>query len=122
MKTRIALVAGMALAGLVLAGCQQQFQDLDTQFYADPGELRQEYPVLVTNPDSLTIYRNADGFPNVAIVCIKGVPFSATSVNHKGGLRQVLDVEGGVQVAELCDDAPGITDQHVNVEDPGGEG
>lgn len=100
-KRRYVAVAALAAVALLLTGCQEQFQDLDTQFYSDPGEIRQQYPVLVTNPESVTIYRNADGFPNVAIVCVDGVPFSATSSTHQGGLRQVLDI-GGVDVARLC--------------------
>lgn len=121
MKRRLNLIVLLVLV-LGLVGCQEQFQDLDTNFYGDPGELRTEFPVLVTNPDSLTIYRNADGFPNVAIICINGVPFSATSSNHQGGLRQVLDIEGGVQVSVLCTDAPQVTEGMENIEDPGGEG
>lgn len=97
-RTRLLTVAFAVLAVLA-AGCQEQFQDLDTEFYADPREHRQEYPVRIANPDSLTIYRNADGFPNVEIVCVQGVPFSTTSANHAGGLRQVVDAD------HLCADA-----------------
>lgn len=102
----------LVAAAIALTGCQEQFQDLDTQFYADPGEIRQEYPVKVTNPDSLTIYRNADGFPNLALICVNGVPFTATSSTHQGGLRQVLEV-GGLDVTVLCSQAPTVDEGDV---------
>lgn len=115
-KLRLILIV---LVTLALVGCQEQFQDLDTRFYSDPSEIRQEYPVLVTNPDSVTIYRNADGFPNAVILCIKGVPFSATSSQHQGGLRQVLALEGsGIDVTALCSDAPEIDEDDEPVEEP----
>ncbi len=113
-----ARVVALAALTAFLLGCQAQFQDLDTEFYSDPREIRQEFPVLVTNPDSLTIYRNADGFPNVALICIRGVPFTATSATHQGGLRQVLDIEGRQGVADLCENQ-GIDDDDVPIGNPG---
>lgn len=117
-RTTPARAVAIATLATVLLGCQAQFQDLDTEFYSDPREIRQEFPVLVTNPDSLTIYRNADGFPNVALICIRGVPFTATSSTHQGGLRQVLDIDGRQGVADLCEDQ-GIDADDVPVGSPG---
>lgn len=61
------------LAVLVLAtACtQQQFQDVETKWEVPQADETLE--VLAVNPDSVTVIRNIDQHPNVAIVCYEGV-------------------------------------------------
>lgn len=53
---RLALIA--AAVALVGAACSPQFQDLEG--------------IEPTDPDTVTLYRNIDGFPNVLVFCVNG--------------------------------------------------
>lgn len=59
---------------LLLAGCtQQQLQDVETDWEFPHAD--ESLDVTVFNPDSITVYRNVDLHPNLAVVCIDGTAF-----------------------------------------------
>ena len=66
----------VTVAALVLAAVactQQQFQDVETRWEVPQADETLE--VQAVNPDSVTVIRNIDEHPNLAIVCYDGVAF-----------------------------------------------
>jgi hypothetical protein len=47
-----------------------------------------ESHITVTDPDSVTVYRNANGHPNIGVVCIEGIAFITTTNggSYQGGV------------------------------------
>ncbi len=75
---RTAVAAGVLAAAVLAVGCDSQLQDISQD------QVRTEAPAeaieaVVTNPDSVTVFRNLDRFPNVARVCIDGIAFYMTT-------------------------------------------
>jgi aspartokinase-like uncharacterized kinase len=72
------LVAG-AIAAVLAVGCTgEQLQDI-SQDQARTEEPADAIEAVITNPDSVTVFRNLDRFPNIARVCIDGIAFYVTS-------------------------------------------
>lgn len=70
MKNLLTKFAVGLIVILSLAGCQQQFQDIDSDYVVE--QRVDDLEPVITNPDSITVYRNVDGFPNYAVLCING--------------------------------------------------
>ena len=64
-----------AVLVLGLAGCSSQLGDRGGKEGAPPD--------FVSDVDYVEVYRNADGFPNLARVCVQGLAF-ATSSSGRG--------------------------------------
>ena len=64
-----AVAASIVALALIVGGCSQQFTDLKG--------------VEAENPDSVRIFRNVDGFPNINIVCISGDALIMRSRNYE---------------------------------------
>jgi hypothetical protein len=72
MRNRLAAVA-LALAALATGCTQEQLQDVETRWeFAGADD---DLTAVVTNPDSITVLRNIDLHPNLAIVCYEGAAF-----------------------------------------------
>ncbi|WP_344405015.1 hypothetical protein [Dactylosporangium fulvum] len=56
---------------LALAGCSDQLGDRGGKEGAAPDK--------ISDVDYVEVYRNADNFPNVALVCIRGIAFATTA-------------------------------------------
>ena len=67
-------MAGLALAALALTGCSAQLGDRGGQEGAPPD--------LIGDVDWVVVYRNVDGFPNVALTCVKGIAFATPSTGR----------------------------------------
>ena len=68
------LMLTLAALALAAAACtQQQFQDVETRWETPQADETLE--VVAVNPDSVTVIRNIDQHPNLAIVCYDGVAF-----------------------------------------------
>ncbi|GAA1573653.1 hypothetical protein GCM10009827_114450 [Dactylosporangium maewongense] len=65
---RLALAAALVLA---LAGCSEQLGDRGGKEGAPPDK--------ISDVDYIEVFRNADNFPNVAMVCVRGIAFAATA-------------------------------------------
>ncbi|GAA2602538.1 hypothetical protein GCM10010399_36560 [Dactylosporangium fulvum] len=61
---------------LALAGCSDQLGDRGGKDGAAPDK--------ISDVDYVEVYRNADNFPNVARICIRGIAFAATSSGPRG--------------------------------------
>ncbi|MFI5931838.1 hypothetical protein [Actinoplanes sp. NPDC051494] len=70
MRRGLALMAAVVL-GLALTGCSDQLGDRG----GDEGSK----PDKISDVDYIEVYRNADKFPNVALICIEGIAFASTS-------------------------------------------
>ena len=75
MKKTIIAIAALAL---LLAACSPKFQDLTTVENPDGSSITVE----VKDPDTATIYRNVDEFPNYSIMCINGDALVSRSSNY----------------------------------------
>ena len=62
------LAIGAVVVGLVLTACSPKFQDLTAVENAGDSEIT----AIVMDPDSVTIYRNIDEFPNIGVMCVSG--------------------------------------------------
>lgn len=84
------LVLAIAIVSLTAACTQSQFQDVETDH--EVARADENLTAQVLNPDSITVYRNVDLHPNVAVLCIKGAaivthtreaaPFYVPELNH----------------------------------------
>lgn len=71
---RTVVVVITAAASVVLAGCgANNFRDLEG--------------VESQDPDSVTLWNNVDGHPNVVRLCLDGVAFATTSRDYEPILR-----------------------------------
>lgn len=70
-------VAGVAVVAgaLTAAGCSNQLNDLKG--------------VNQTHPDYTLTYLNVSGFPNVTLICIKGVGFATTTRDNLAAIQPV---------------------------------
>lgn len=85
-------VVAVLLLVVVLAGCtQQQFQDVETRFEFPRAD--EALTVEVFNPDSVTVFRNIDGHPNLALVCIDGVAFVTQSSTYMIPTLRVVELD-----------------------------
>ena len=77
-----ALIVATVLVVFVsgLAACSPKFEDLTT-VNNDEGSSTLE--ARVVDPDSVTIYRNVDQFPNVGVMCVNGDAFVYRSTNYE---------------------------------------
>lgn len=66
----------MAAVLFALTGCSDQLGDRGGDEGAAPDK--------ISDVDYIEVYRNADNFPNVARVCIRGIAFAATSSGARG--------------------------------------
>lgn len=78
------IVASLALAAIAVAGCSDnkdaERQDLDfgrgqDEVKVENGEVRQ--------PDSITVWLNADKHPNIVRVCLDGLAFRTVSTGQQ---------------------------------------
>ncbi|QUH04012.1 hypothetical protein HUO13_27190 [Saccharopolyspora erythraea] len=69
-KTIIPLAAALVL----VAGCSPQLEDRGGEEGAPPD--------FIGDVDYVEVYRNADDFPNVARVCVRGLAFATTSTGR----------------------------------------
>jgi hypothetical protein len=74
-RGHVTFVVFAAVLMLVLAGCSEQLRDRGGQEGAPPD--------FIGDVDYVEVYRNADQFPNVARVCVRGLAF-ATSSSGRG--------------------------------------
>lgn len=77
-KNRIALaIGGVALALTVgtAAGCSNQLNDLGG--------------VSQVHPDYSLTYLNVSGFPNVTMICIRGVGFATTTRDNLAAIQPI---------------------------------
>lgn len=56
---------------LAVAGCSDQLGDRGGREGADPDK--------ISDVDYIEVFRNADEFPNVALVCVRGIAFATTA-------------------------------------------
>ena len=66
-----------AIAGglvFLLAGCSAQLQDRGGDEGAPPD--------YIGDVDYVEVYRNADAFPNISRVCVRGIAFATTSTGR----------------------------------------
>jgi len=71
---KVVLVA--AAAGLLLAGCgRDNFRDVEG--------------VPSKDPDSVVLWNNVDGHPNVVRVCLDGVAFATTTRDYGDSIMRV---------------------------------
>jgi hypothetical protein len=78
--TRTKMFAGLAVAGVVLLGGGSCDVAEDRKSAAGPK------PDAYADTTDVTLWRNADGIPNVAIFCADGLRFAATL--SQDGARQ----------------------------------
>ncbi|GLY14691.1 hypothetical protein LWF15_05840 [Kineosporia rhizophila] len=77
MKRAWMLGAAVALAlGTALTGCSDQLGDRGGDEGAPPDK--------ISDVDYIEVYRNADNFPNIARICIRGIAFASTSSGVRG--------------------------------------
>ena len=86
MKRLTILVAVMAV---VLAACSPQLEDLT--YVEAPQESSAVAEVI--DPDSVTVYRNIDGFANINIMCVNGDAFITRSL--KWADWQIIHIPAG---------------------------
>ena len=60
-----------AAAVLAMSGCSEQLGDRGGKDGAPPDK--------ISDVDYIEVFRNADNFPNVAMVCVRGIAFAATA-------------------------------------------
>ena len=72
----VAIVLGVFLVGLT--ACSPKFQDLTAVENAGDSDIT----AIVSDPDSVTIYRNIDEFPNIGVMCVNGDAFVYRSANY----------------------------------------
>lgn len=75
-KRILAVVAGVALSVGVLAGCGNN-------------NVRDQENVHAINPDYAENYNNGDQYPNITLVCIRGVGFATTTRTGAGAFHEV---------------------------------
>ena len=73
----LAALAGIALGAtaLGLAGCSNQLNDL-----SDVGQAK---------PDYIMTYLNVSDFPNVTLLCIRGVGFATTTRDNNAAITRI---------------------------------
>jgi hypothetical protein len=79
MKNTIIYALWLIAVVLVLTACSPKFQDLTTVEDSEGSAITVE----VKDPDTATIYRNVDSFPNYSIMCINGDALVSRSVNYE---------------------------------------
>jgi hypothetical protein len=77
MKRLLLLVAVFAV---LVTACSPALQDLTT---VEDTEGSSSVIAEVLDPDSVTIYRNVDNFPNVGVMCVGGDAFVYRSNNYE---------------------------------------
>lgn len=80
---KMALTAALVA---VVTGCSEQLQDRGGQEGAPPD--------FIGDVDYVEVYRNADAFPNVARICVRGIGFAGTSTGRgeSGGSGPIIRV------------------------------
>ena len=74
-RTRMAAVLA---AVLVLAGCATQ-PSAPPPALQDRGGVEGSGPDVVLDVSYVEVYRNIDHYPNIALVCVRGIGFAAPS-------------------------------------------
>ena len=67
-RLQIIIVGVLASIAMVIGGCSDQLTDLKG--------------IEIQDPDTVSVYRNVDNFPNVAIMCIDGDALIMRSSNY----------------------------------------
>jgi hypothetical protein len=71
MKLGVIIPALVITAALALAGCSDQLGDRGGKEGAEPDK--------ISDVDYIEVFRNAEDFPNVAMVCVRGIAFATTA-------------------------------------------
>ncbi|MFI5931839.1 hypothetical protein [Actinoplanes sp. NPDC051494] len=66
----------MMVAVLAVAGCSDQLGDRQGDEGAPPDK--------ISDVDYIEVFRNADNFPNIARICVRGLGFASTSSGARG--------------------------------------
>jgi len=72
-------LATILVALMVLAGCATSTGERSGASLEDRGGVEGAAPDLILDVSYVEVYRNADHFPNIARVCVRGVAFATTS-------------------------------------------
>jgi hypothetical protein len=97
MKLGVIVPALALTAALALAGCSDQLGDRGGEEGAEPDK--------ISDVDYIEVFRNADNFPNVAMVCVRGIAF-ATTASRDGQSSPAL-----IRVPEWDPRCPGATSE-----------
>lgn len=89
------LIIIIAVFAVLVTACSPALQDLTT---VEDTEGSSTAVARVIDPDSVTIYRNVDGFANVNIMCVSGDAIISRSTNYEDW--QLLHVPAGIH--NLC--------------------
>lgn len=92
------IAALLAVLALIVASCSTspKSEDLTTVERGDSGSSLQ---AEVTDPDSVTIYRNVDEYPNINVMCVNGDAIITRSTTYTDYF--VVHIPGGTH--NLCD-------------------
>lgn len=92
----IKIAFAIAALAIVVSACSPGLEDLTT---VENVEGSSSVTAEVLDPDSLTVYRNVDNFPNIAVMCVAGDALITRSNNWND--YQVVHVPWGQH--SLCE-------------------